>query len=902
MDQVTQKLLLAGLLHDIGKFYQRADNKLFKDSLKNPDNEIGPVSFNLAQSICPPTENGKFGYHHVVWTSQFFEDSVIKKKLEDVPGLKGNIWAEDQTDAVVNLACNHHMPHSALQDVVRLADWWSAGIDRTKSDTFETELKPDDPIQWGKNRYKSIPLFSIFNRLNKGNNQYGNLLMPLSIKRESIFPKPIQNQNDGLNQEKYFVLWKQFKDEFIQLPSDSFNGFFNSLFFLLKKYTWAIPSNTNDMADVSLFEHLKTSAAFAFCLHKYYEQKYTRDLTDLSAVINLNDLPVLMVGGDLSGIQNFIYNIASSKASKSLKGRSFYLQLLTDSIIHKIISHPLVDASLVNVIYASGGKFFLILPNLETVKSALEEIHKEIETELWNEHHGIIGFSLSFLPFAYQNIRLPDNKRFSQLVCEDSNGEMTPVKIGQLWKMLAEKLILEKDKPFKRMILNNYDEFFNEKNPSLQSGGKVKTCAVTGVELQGNYREIDIDVYVTKAVFEQTELGQALKDADYLITYNGKESISNYLNNRAQAKISVIGVDHYLFDQTELTKDDANFRDISSVDVSNVYHINDTNFLITLKGKGTAYGYRFYGGNQQAYHRDAYGNIKTNTRGKGAVKLEKTFEDLTKYDPIHNPDKETYLGFLRMDVDNLGKLFISGLPESSQSFAAYATLSFQLDLFFSGYLNSLRNEDAFADWVNILYAGGDDVFAIGRWDKLIDFATRLRNEFEAFTGRKDLSISGGMAIVNHKFPIAKAAELADEAEKASKKFKINNEISKNAFTFFGETVSWEGEMKEVEQWKDKLTALICEMDVPKSLLQRLMIYGQANKNYQSNLITQPSKADLSFKWNAAYNLKRFADKLKNEDAKKEVRQLQTTLFTANSRTYDLIALAARWAELKIRMR
>ena len=33
----------------------------------------------------------------------------------------------------------------------------------------------------------------------------------------------------------------------------------------------------------------------------------------------------LFVGGDLSGIQNFLYNITSRHASVSLKGRSAYL-------------------------------------------------------------------------------------------------------------------------------------------------------------------------------------------------------------------------------------------------------------------------------------------------------------------------------------------------------------------------------------------------------------------------------------------------------------------------------------------------------------------------------------------------------------------------------------------------
>jgi CRISPR-associated protein Csm1 len=72
-DPIRERIYLAALLHDIGKFYQRADENLFLNEKKNSQAEIGDVSFALAQSICPAKENGRFGYHHVVWTSEFFE-------------------------------------------------------------------------------------------------------------------------------------------------------------------------------------------------------------------------------------------------------------------------------------------------------------------------------------------------------------------------------------------------------------------------------------------------------------------------------------------------------------------------------------------------------------------------------------------------------------------------------------------------------------------------------------------------------------------------------------------------------------------------------------------------------------------------------------------------------------
>jgi len=245
-----------------------------------------------------------------------------------------------------------------------------------------------------------------------------------------------------------------------------------------------------------------------------------------------------------------------------------------------------------------------------------------------------------------------------------------------------------------------------------------------------------------------------------------------------------------------------------------------------------------------------------------------------------------------MDVDGLGNIFIKGLSESKRSFAAYATMSFLLDLFFSGYLNTIRNSIKYKDFINILYAGGDDVFALGRWDLLIEFAEDIKKEFAEFIGRDDISISGGIAIVRNKYPIAKSAELARKAEKASKLYEYKGK-QKNAITFLGETISWEKEYDYVKNLKDEFKRLIND-GMSKGILQKLMEFGKAKK--ETN--------DLSYKWNTAYYLKRFAERFKKNNEIQyflldKEKGLQKTLFI-NSRSYDLVALAARWAELELK--
>lgn len=66
MEEITQRdvLYLAALLHDIGKFYQRADDN-FENSKR-----LSPEVKKMIDYICPENQKGFFGYQHVVWTER----------------------------------------------------------------------------------------------------------------------------------------------------------------------------------------------------------------------------------------------------------------------------------------------------------------------------------------------------------------------------------------------------------------------------------------------------------------------------------------------------------------------------------------------------------------------------------------------------------------------------------------------------------------------------------------------------------------------------------------------------------------------------------------------------------------------------------------------------------------
>ncbi len=839
-ENLRHRIFLAALLHDIGKFYQRADR-----SFSDKYNELSSYSKRIAEDICPVNEHGRFGYQHVVWTNEFIEryGSAVMK----IQGIR--TAAEDSDDSMPTFACSHHKPKTELQALVTLADWWSAGIDRTAPSSMERErVDGEQSIQWGGDRYKRIPLFSVFNSINDGSCSSAFSLNRLNIDKSRFFPKTIRTSSDGVSQEGYKVLWEQFCDEFQTLPTDSFIGFAESLTYLLKKYTWCIPSNTMDMANVSLYEHLKTTAAFADCFCVYREHDPSAFRWNGTRISLSDDAkPVILLGGDISGIQNFIYNISSKRAAVSLKGRSFYLQLLVDSVIRRIISHPAINATAAHVVYSSGGKFYMLLPNTPDVLAAIDALREEFERKLWDEHKGALLLNIDYLPFAFDIS--------SKTVRFD--GSEPDSKIGDLWRALAEKLAMCKNTRFKS-VLRKKNLFVPEEVPS-----DARVCAITGIE-GDNLINIagrgDEPLWVLPSVEKQCRLGEVLKDADYIITHFNDDE-SNFLANRSKFGMEIMGVHTYMFDKRELTSDDSEFRGISSVDVCKVTAINSL-IVPHIKGNACSYAFQFYGGNKQAVAGDR----------------NKTFEELAGGE---------YLGILRMDVDNLGTIFIKGLPEASRSFAAYSTLSFMLDWFFSGYLNTIREE--FKDDVNILYSGGDDVFAVGKWDKVILFAREVREAFRKFVGRDDISISAGVAIVADNYPIAKAAQLAGDAESYAKDFSGGKGLpKKNAINMFGENLSWSGEFDYVQELKKRFVDLIENAGMPRSILHRIMV-----------LCGKMKKGDMSYMWHTAYFLKRFSDN-KTDEVRRFCNGLKGEL--CDRRKYELAAVAARWAELELRFK
>jgi CRISPR-associated protein Csm1 len=180
----------------------------------------------------------------------------------------------------------------------------------------------------------------------------------------------------------------------------------HNLCFLSEKYCTAMPGSNNptDQPEVSLHLHQKTVAAFATCLYRAQ---------------NTNK-PFILAGVNLSGIQSFIYNITGKNALKNLRGRSFYLQLITEHTLWLILNK--LKLSTVHTLYNSGGGFYLLLPNTSETKEVLENCVNQMNNILFENHSVDLYLAMGYKEFSEADTKIDDTNQVSP--------------IGEIWKDL----------------------------------------------------------------------------------------------------------------------------------------------------------------------------------------------------------------------------------------------------------------------------------------------------------------------------------------------------------------------------------------------------------------------------------------------------------------------------------
>ena len=227
---------------------------------------------------------------------------------------------------------------------------------------------------------KTVPLASVFNILNGNQGRSHYAMQVLDPKKGINYPTEAETP-----------LQSSFYQQVIKNITDNLKGieineeYLNSLLSVLEANLSYIPSSTSkrELTDISLYDHVKMTAAIASCVEQYLnaekEMDYRKRLF-VNAKNTYDEKMFLLFSMDISGIQKFIYSVGEKGALKGLRARSFYLEIMMEHIIDELLEQ--LSLSRANLIYSGGGHCYLLLPNTEKIIEKISQYEASVNAWL----------------------------------------------------------------------------------------------------------------------------------------------------------------------------------------------------------------------------------------------------------------------------------------------------------------------------------------------------------------------------------------------------------------------------------------------------------------------------------------------------------------------------------------
>lgn len=729
---------------------------------------------------------------------------------------------------------------------------------------------------------KEESLTSIFSRIKNDDDASPQVFLrraALRIERDVLFPQA----QSGAGEDVVSPLRNALAD----LDSRDLTGaaLLEGTLFALQHYAWALPS---PLEAVSLYDFARTHAALA------------------AALVDNPVGDVCLIGGDVSGVQHFLYTLTADGATKQLRGRSLYLQLLTDACARMLLNAAGMPTA--NLIYSGGGRFYMLLPTMikgRTTNDWLTDQRRWLDTFFLHTHQAELYLAIGSATLSQQDLT-------------------APTLFQSAWGRATRAINDAKRRRFADLGPAFGDLFA----PEGHNGNQDHVCAVCGFqgEAQSFVRQND-EPPRCKLCDSFEDLGRLLHNAAHLVIHHldlpkdlpfpsrGRRNWQQQLRDLG-SHIQLIGAHARSGDHGNAVPS-GNVRYTSVFDLDNeALNVSDAD----LARQGFTPGPWVRGmrpmANTTPTMTDADKNDwKPQKKGEQAPRLG----DVKPFGVMVEQSRGVKrLGVLRMDVDDLGDLFRYRLDSG---LARVAALSASLSLFFEGWVGALcdtmndpqRRMERGGPGLNAkgsvycIYSGGDDLFIVGSWHLMLPLAHWISEDLARFTGGNPLvHLSGGISLHTAKFPLYQAAEAADEELKGAKARE-----GKAALGWIEQVTAW--------KYMPELFDLTCRLDdyldrdQPHALLQtfqqlyvqyRATIDPEQQRRQRRQRTGQPYFGP--WMWRGAYQLKRVADSLRTkspadsrfvEDLHKKLLDGLDLPTNEGARAIERYGLAARWAQM-----
>ena len=655
MTEENVKLAIGALLHDIGKLLYR---------------------YNDGRN------HSRSGYEY----------------LKDVVHIEDREILEQVLYHHASLLKNARIENNSLAYITYIADNIASASDRRKTQEEEPGFDREMSLQ------------SIFNLLNCNDEKL--CYSPEQLNENINYPTSVST---GFDEIFYGKIVNEIEKNLRGITWNK--NYLNSLLEVLEAQLSYIPSSTmkSEVADISLYDHVKITAAIAASIKEWLDENNISDYKETlfkGATGFYGKKVFLLFSMDMSGIQDFIYTIASKNALKMLRSRSFYLEIFMENLIDELLDY--IGMSRSNLIYSGGGHAYIITANTENIKQKIVELELKINEWLLDEFKTALFLGCGYAECSANELHNEPEGTYRQIFKNVS-------------KMISQK----------KMKRYSAAQIIKLNSKGKKDG--TRECRVC--RRASKLLEDDDICSVCNAMIDMSQ--NILYEGFYIVTENPKDKVAlplpfgRYLvaYNKEELLEKMKQDDSSYIRAYTKNKSYTGFKVVKKLWVGD-YTLGDSFEKLAKKSEGI---------NRIAVFRADVDNLADAfVNGFVSEKYGEKYMTISRTATFSRKMSMFFKYHINYILKN-GEFYIVDKKKEDKG--------------------KKRNRNA-----TIVYSGGDDVFVVGSWDDVVGFAVDLQKSLKEFS-QDTLTISGGIGIYPAKYPINNMARLTGELEECSKNYK-----------------------------------------------------------------------------------------------------------------------------------